>query len=46
MQQTVNTLSQEVDKAQVYLDKANQKTALQMTQNLQIDDKKLGEVKI
>lgn len=46
MQQTVNVLTQEVDKAQIYLDKANQKTALEMSQNLHIEDKKLGEVKI
>lgn len=46
MQQTVNVLTAEVDKAQVYLDKANQKTALEMSQKLQIDDKTLGEVKI
>lgn len=46
MQQTVNVLTAEVDKAQVYLDKANQKTALEMSQKLQIDDETLGEVKI
>lgn len=46
MKQTVNVLTQEVDKAQIYLDKAQQKTALEMAQNLNIEDKKLGEVKI
>lgn len=46
MKQTVNVLTQTVDKAQVYLDKAQQKTALEVAQNLHIDDKKLGEVKI
>lgn len=46
MQQTVNVLTQEVDKAQIYLDKANQKTALEMSQNLKIEDRQLGEVKI
>lgn len=46
MKQTVNALSQEVDKAQVYLDKANQKTALEMAQTLSIENKPLGEVKI
>lgn len=46
MQQTVNVLTQEVDKAQVYLDKANQKTAIEVSKTLQIEDKKLGDVKI
>ncbi len=46
MQQTVNVLTQEVDKAQVYLDKANRKTAIEVANNLQIEDKSLGEVKI
>lgn len=46
MQQTVNVLIQEVDKAQIYLDKANQKTALEMSQNLKIENRQLGEVKI
>lgn len=46
MQQTVNVLTQEVDKAQVYLDKANQKTAIEVSKTLQIEDKKLGDVTI
>lgn len=46
MKQTVNILTQEVDKAQIYLDKANQKTALEMSKNLSIEQKTLGEVKI
>lgn len=46
MQQTINVLTQEVDKAQVYLDKANRTTATQIAQDLKIDDKKLGEVNI
>ncbi|MFW2177703.1 MULTISPECIES: toxic anion resistance protein [unclassified Moraxella] len=46
MKQTVNVLTQEVDKAQLYLDKANRTTANEVAQNLQIANKKLGEVKI
>ena len=46
MQQTVNVLTQEVDKAQTYLDRANRQTVSEVANNLQIDDKKLGEVKI
>ena len=46
MQQTVNVLTQEVDKAQTYLDRANRQTVIDVANNLQIDDKKLGEVKI
>ena len=46
MQQTINVLTQEVDKAQVYLDKANRTTANEVAQTLNIEDKKLGEVKI
>lgn len=46
MKQTVNVLTQAVDKAQVYLDKAQQKTALEVAQNLHIEAKKWGEVKI
>lgn len=46
MKQTVNVLTQEVDKAQIYLDKANQKTALEMSKTLNIENKTLGEVKI
>lgn len=46
MQQTVNVLTQEVDKAQVYLDKANRSTAIEVAKDLQIDDKTVGDVKI
>lgn len=46
MQQTISVLTQEVDKAQVYLDKANRTTANEVAQTLNIADKKLGEVKI
>ena len=46
MQQTVIVLTQEVDKAQVYLDKANRSTAIEVAKDLKIEDKPLGEVKI
>lgn len=46
MQQTIGVLTQEVDKAQVYLDKANRTTASEVAQTLKIEDKKLGEVTI
>lgn len=46
MQQTVNVLTQEVDKSQKYLDKANRKTAIEVAENLKIDNKPMGDVKI
>lgn len=46
MQQTINVLTNEVDKAQTYLDRANRNTVVEVANSLQIEDKKLGEVKI
>ena len=46
MQQTLHVLTQEVDRAQTYLDRTNRQTVIDVANNLQIDDKKLGEVKI
>lgn len=48
MQQTVNVLTQEVDKAQNYLDKANRQTTInEVSSSLRLEDKTtLGEVKI
>ena len=46
MQQTVNVLTQEVDKAQTYLDRANRQTVSEVANALQIDEEKLGNVKL
>lgn len=46
MQQTVSVLTNEVDKAQVYLDKANRSTASEVAKQLQIEERKLGDVTI
>ena len=46
MQQTVNVLTQEVDKAQTYLDRANRQTVSEVANELQIDEEKLGNVKL
>ena len=46
MQQTVNVLTQEVDKAQTYLDRANRQTVIDVANELQIDEEKLGNVKL
>lgn len=46
MQQTVNVLTQEVDKAQTYLDRANRQTVIDVANALQIDEEKLGNVKL
>lgn len=46
MQKTVNSLSNEVDKAQHYLDRANRQTINDISTQLKIDDKQLGDVKI
>lgn len=46
MQQTVNVLTQEVDKAQTYLDRANRQTVIDVANELQIDEEKLGNIKL
>ncbi|WNP27830.1 toxic anion resistance protein [Moraxella sp. DOX410] len=46
MQQTVNVLTQEVDKAQTYLDRANRQTVSEVANELQIDEEKLGNIKL
>ncbi len=46
MQQTVNVLTQEVDKAQTYLDRANRQTVSEVANELQIDEDKLGNIKL
>lgn len=46
MQQTLNVLTQEVDRAQTYLDRTNRQTVSEVANELQIDDEKLGNVKL
>lgn len=46
MQQTVNVLTQEVDKAQTYLDRTNRQTVSEVANELQIDEEKLGNIKL
>lgn len=46
MQQTVNVLTQEVDRAQTYLDRANRQTVSEVANELQIDEEKLGNIKL
>lgn len=46
MQQTVNVLTQEVDRAQTYLDRSNRQTVSEVANELQIDEEKLGNVKL
>ena len=46
MQQTLHVLTQEVDKAQTYLDRANRQTVSEVANELQIDEEKLGNVKL
>lgn len=46
MQQTLNVLTQEVDRAQTYLDRTNRQTVSEIANELQIDDEKLGNVKL
>ncbi len=46
MQQTVNVLTQEVDRAQTYLDRTNRQTVSDVANELQIDEEKLGNVKL
>ena len=41
MQQTINVLTQEVDRAQTYLDRANRQTVNDAVNTLQLDDKNL-----
>ena len=46
MQQTLHVLTQEVDRAQTYLDRANRQTVSEVANELQIDEEKLGNVKL
>ena len=46
MQQTLHVLTQEVDRAQTYLDRTNRQTVSEIANELQIDDEKLGNVKL
>lgn len=46
MKATVNVLTNEVDKANKYLDKANQTTIVEVTNSLNEEPKRLGEVRI
>nr|WP_313092835.1 toxic anion resistance protein [Moraxella sp. CTOTU48268] len=46
MQQTLNVLTQEVDRAQTYLDRTNNQTVSEVANELQIDEEKLGNVKL
>ena len=46
MQQTLHVLTQEVDRAQTYLDRTNRKTVSEVANELQIDEEKLGNVKL
>ena len=46
MQQTLNVLTQEVDRAQTYLDRTNRETVSEVANELQIDEEKLGNVKL
>ena len=46
MQQTLHVLTQEVDRAQTYLDSANRQTVSEVANELQIDEEKLGNVKL
>lgn len=46
MKETVNVLTNEVDKANRYLDKANQTTIVEVTNSLNEAPKRLGEVRI
>ena len=46
MQQTLNVLTQEVDRAQTYLDRTNHQTVSEVANELQIDEEKLGNVKL
>ena len=46
MQQTLRVLTQEVDRAQTYLDRTNRQTVSEVANELQIDEEKLGNVKL
>ena len=46
MQQTLHVLTQEVDRAQTYLDRSNRQTVSEVANELQIDEDKLGSVKL
>lgn len=46
MQQTLHVLTQEVDRAQSYLDRTNRQTVSEVANELQIDEEKLGNVKL
>ncbi|VXB49738.1 Toxic anion resistance protein TelA [Enhydrobacter sp. AX1] len=46
MQQTLHVLTQEVDRAQTYLDRANRQTVIDVANELQIDEEKLGNIKL
>ena len=46
MQQTLHVLTQEVDRAQTYLDRTNRQTVSEVANELQIDEDKLGSVKL
>ncbi|HBI48733.1 MAG TPA: toxic anion resistance protein [Moraxellaceae bacterium] len=46
MQQTLHVLTQEVDRAQTYLDRTNRQTVSDVANELQIDEEKLGNVKL
>ena len=46
MQQTLHVLTQEVDRAQTYLDRTNRQTVSEIANELQIDDEKLGNIKL
>lgn len=46
MQQTLHVLTQEVDRAQTYLDCTNRQTVSEVANELQIDEDKLGNVKL
>lgn len=46
MQQTLHVLTQEVDRAQTYLDRTNRQTVSEVANALQIEEEKLGNVKL
>ena len=46
MQQTLHVLTQEVDRAQTYLDRTNRQTVSEVANELQIEEEKLGNVKL
>ena len=46
MQQTLRVLTQEVDRAQTYLNRTNRQTVSEVANELQIDEEKLGNIKL